>query len=97
MLAKGIGSLLGWRRGVRPTKTETRRKIIGGSRKAYRDLGIRPSLDDEVRSHREFARRFAEGIEKLIGNMKGDRREEDQRTCHKNAGSYQIMRELGLI
>ncbi|RWW41350.1 hypothetical protein BHE74_00053169, partial [Ensete ventricosum] len=35
-LTEGIGSLLGWRKGVRQKKTETRRKIIGGSRKAYR-------------------------------------------------------------
>ncbi|RRT46707.1 hypothetical protein B296_00031554, partial [Ensete ventricosum] len=42
-------------------KTETRRKIIGGSRKAYRD-GISPT----------FARRFVEGIGKLAGNMPGD-------------------------
>ncbi|RRT31350.1 hypothetical protein B296_00052008 [Ensete ventricosum] len=30
-LAEGIGSLLGWHKGVRQKKTETRRKIIGGS------------------------------------------------------------------
>ncbi|RZS11291.1 hypothetical protein BHM03_00042607, partial [Ensete ventricosum] len=55
-------------------------------------LGIGPSLDDEVVSRREFARRFAEEIGKLAGNMKGDHREEDQRTCRKNAGGYRIMR-----
>ncbi|RWW23749.1 hypothetical protein GW17_00011987 [Ensete ventricosum] len=32
-----IESLLGWRKGVRQKKTETCRKIIGGSRKACRD------------------------------------------------------------
>ncbi|RWV83112.1 hypothetical protein GW17_00055325 [Ensete ventricosum] len=31
-LAEGIGSLPGWRKGVRQKKTETHRKIIGGSR-----------------------------------------------------------------
>ncbi|RRT41464.1 hypothetical protein B296_00056394 [Ensete ventricosum] len=54
-------------------------------------LGIRSSSDDDVRSRQEFARRFAEGIEKL---MKGDRREEDQRTCRKNVGGYLIIREI---
>ncbi|RWW21535.1 hypothetical protein BHE74_00036051 [Ensete ventricosum] len=36
-LAEGIGSLLGWRKGVRQKKIETHWKIIGGSRKVYRD------------------------------------------------------------
>ncbi|RRT64786.1 hypothetical protein B296_00024862 [Ensete ventricosum] len=36
-LAESIGSLLGWRKGVRQKKIETRRKIIGGSRKVYRE------------------------------------------------------------
>ncbi|RWW55436.1 hypothetical protein BHE74_00037949, partial [Ensete ventricosum] len=49
-------------------------------------LGIGPSSDDEVGSRRKFARRFAEGIGKLVGNSKGDRREEDRRTCRKIAG-----------
>ncbi|RWW59429.1 hypothetical protein BHE74_00033638 [Ensete ventricosum] len=34
----------------------------------------------------EFARRFAEGIRKLIGNTPG----EDRKTHRKNAGGYQI-------
>ncbi|RZR98640.1 hypothetical protein BHM03_00028034 [Ensete ventricosum] len=34
-LADGIGSLPGWRKGVHQKKTETHRKIVGGSRKAY--------------------------------------------------------------
>ncbi|RZS03216.1 hypothetical protein BHM03_00033359 [Ensete ventricosum] len=33
-LAEGIGSLLGWHKRVRWKKIETRRKIVGGSRKA---------------------------------------------------------------
>ncbi|RWV88182.1 hypothetical protein BHE74_00051812 [Ensete ventricosum] len=32
-LAEGIGSLPGWHKGIRQKKTETRRKIIGGSEK----------------------------------------------------------------
>ncbi|RRT45557.1 hypothetical protein B296_00038282 [Ensete ventricosum] len=36
-LTKGIGSLLGWRKGVRQKKIETHRKTVGGSREAYRE------------------------------------------------------------
>ncbi|RWV82787.1 hypothetical protein GW17_00055679, partial [Ensete ventricosum] len=36
-LAEGIGSLLGWCKGDRQKKTETRWKIVGGSRKACRE------------------------------------------------------------
>ncbi|RWW52534.1 hypothetical protein BHE74_00041020 [Ensete ventricosum] len=96
-LAEGIRSLPGWLKGVRQKKTENYRKIIGGltmagSMKLQPDddprysLGIVPSSDDAVGSRRKFARRFAEGIEKLAGNTKGDRREEDQRTYRKIAG-----------
>ncbi|RRT47182.1 hypothetical protein B296_00016995 [Ensete ventricosum] len=95
-LAEGIGSLLGWCKGVHQKKTETRRKIIEGSRKACRESGY---LDDVVGSHWKFARRFAgkfEGIRKLVGNAKGDYRKEDLRTCRKIAGGYRSMRELGL-
>ncbi|RWW49621.1 hypothetical protein BHE74_00044174, partial [Ensete ventricosum] len=35
-LAEGIGSSPGWRKGVCQKKIETRRKIVGGSRKACR-------------------------------------------------------------
>ncbi|RWW42431.1 hypothetical protein BHE74_00052028 [Ensete ventricosum] len=38
-------------------------------------IGIRPGSDDVVGSRREFPRRFAKGIGKLTGNMKGDHRE----------------------
>ncbi|RZS20838.1 hypothetical protein BHM03_00053403 [Ensete ventricosum] len=38
-LAEGIGSLPGWCKGVRQKMTETRRKIVGGSRKACRESG----------------------------------------------------------
>ncbi|RWV93092.1 hypothetical protein GW17_00044480 [Ensete ventricosum] len=92
-LKEGIGSLLGWRKGVCQKKTETRQKIIGGSRKACRDLGIGPGLDDAVGSRRKFARRFVKEIEKLAGNAKGDYREEDRRTCRKITGGCRIMRK----
>ncbi|RRT73254.1 hypothetical protein B296_00013151 [Ensete ventricosum] len=36
-LAESIGSLPGWRKGVRQKKIETRRKIVEGSRKACRE------------------------------------------------------------
>ncbi|RWW80196.1 hypothetical protein BHE74_00011477 [Ensete ventricosum] len=35
--AEGIGSLPGWRKGIHQKKNETHKKIIEGSRKAYRD------------------------------------------------------------
>ncbi|RRT79498.1 hypothetical protein B296_00002618 [Ensete ventricosum] len=46
-LAKGIGSLLGWRKGVCQKKTETHRKIIRVSRKACRErlTGKSPRAD----------------------------------------------------
>ncbi|RRT33087.1 hypothetical protein B296_00051873 [Ensete ventricosum] len=37
-LAEGTGSLSGWCKGVHRKKIETRRKIIGGNLKAYREL-----------------------------------------------------------
>ncbi|RZS27789.1 hypothetical protein BHM03_00061316 [Ensete ventricosum] len=46
-----------------------------------------------VGSRRKFARRFAEGIGKLAGNVKGDHREEDQRTCRKIVGGCRSMRD----
>ncbi|RWW78290.1 hypothetical protein BHE74_00013499 [Ensete ventricosum] len=82
-LAEGIGSLSGWRKGVRQKKIETSRKIVGGSRKACRESRC---LDDAMGSRRKFARRFVERIGKLAGNAKGDRRKEDQRTCRKIVG-----------
>ncbi|RWW13162.1 hypothetical protein GW17_00023140 [Ensete ventricosum] len=38
--------------------------------------------------------RFAEGIGKLTGNAKGDRRKEDWRTCRKIARGCRSMREI---
>ncbi|RWV89284.1 hypothetical protein GW17_00048569 [Ensete ventricosum] len=59
-------------------------------------LGIEPSSDDAVGSHRKFARRFAEGIRKLTGNAKEDCQKEDRRTCLKIVEGCRSMRELGL-
>ncbi|RWV87470.1 hypothetical protein GW17_00050529 [Ensete ventricosum] len=87
-LAEGIGSLSGWHKRVRQKKTETRRKIIGGSRKACRDS------NDAVGSRRKFASRFAEGNGKLAGNVKGYRRKEDWRTCCKIVGGCRSMWEI---
>ncbi|RWW02574.1 hypothetical protein GW17_00034329 [Ensete ventricosum] len=42
-------------------------------------------LDDAVGSRQKFARRFAEGIGKLVGNAKGDHWKEDRRTYRKIA------------
>ncbi|RRT40854.1 hypothetical protein B296_00034329 [Ensete ventricosum] len=63
-LTEGIGSLLGWRKGVRQKKTETRQKIIGGSRKAYRDL-LGDSPKESGRSlgtRREITRKKTRGL-----------------------------------
>ncbi|RZR71835.1 hypothetical protein BHM03_00007749 [Ensete ventricosum] len=70
-LTEGIGSLLGWRKGVHQKKIETRRKIVKGSRKACQERcnGIKS----------KFARRFAEGIGKLTGNTSGDHRKKTKR------------------
>ncbi|RRT36650.1 hypothetical protein B296_00046195 [Ensete ventricosum] len=38
-LAEGMGNLPGWHKRVRQKKTKTHQKIVGGSRKAYRELG----------------------------------------------------------
>ncbi|RZR92172.1 hypothetical protein BHM03_00020432 [Ensete ventricosum] len=89
-LTESIGSLLGWCKRVRQKKSETRRKIVGGSRKACRDS------DDAMGSRRKFARRFVEGIRKLAGNVKGDSRKEDRQTCRKIVRGCRSMRELGL-
>ncbi|RWV85438.1 hypothetical protein GW17_00052771 [Ensete ventricosum] len=78
-LTEGIEGLPGWCKGVCQKKIETHQKIVGGSRKAYRD-GFR----------REFARRFTEGIGKLAGNTPGDHPGEDQKTYYKYARGYRI-------
>ncbi|RWW43608.1 hypothetical protein BHE74_00050710 [Ensete ventricosum] len=53
-LAEGIRSLLGWRKGVRQKKTEIRRKIIGGSRKTYRDDGCTVAAQAFRRLNRSY-------------------------------------------
>ncbi|RZS28918.1 hypothetical protein BHM03_00062575 [Ensete ventricosum] len=45
-LNEGIGSLLGWCKGVCHKKTKTHRKIIGGSRKACREIKLRHRSND---------------------------------------------------
>ncbi|RWW83381.1 hypothetical protein BHE74_00008116 [Ensete ventricosum] len=77
-----------------PTRGDGTPPRVG--RKIEATLGIGPSSDDVVGSRLKFARRFAEGIGKLAGNAKGDRREEDGRICRKIVGSCWCMRELGL-
>ncbi|RRT34496.1 hypothetical protein B296_00008703 [Ensete ventricosum] len=57
-------------------------------------LVIGPSSDDAVGSRRKFARRFVEGIGKLTGNVKGDCREKDRRTCRKIARGCWSMWEI---
>ncbi|RWW35444.1 hypothetical protein BHE74_00059618, partial [Ensete ventricosum] len=86
-LTEGIGSLLGWRKGVLQKKTETPRKIVRGSQKA---CGSRDGLVMDIL----FARRFAEGIKKLTVNAKGDRQKEDRRNYRKIVGGYRSMREF---
>ncbi|RWW57540.1 hypothetical protein BHE74_00035662 [Ensete ventricosum] len=81
-LVEGIESLPGWRKGVCQKQTETRLKIIGGSRKACRDYNQMMGQDQAWASGRfgrcngispKFAKRFIEGIEKLVGNTLRDR------------------------
>ncbi|RWV95558.1 hypothetical protein GW17_00041807 [Ensete ventricosum] len=58
-------------------------------------LGIGPSLDNEVGPHREFARRFAEGIRKLARarNEITERRSDDlPQECQR----LPDLRKLGL-
>ncbi|RWW25611.1 hypothetical protein BHE74_00020723 [Ensete ventricosum] len=53
--------------------------------------------DGAMRSRRKFARRSTEGIEKLAGNVKGDRREEDRRTYRKITGGCRTQVELNQL
>ncbi|RWV77626.1 hypothetical protein GW17_00061518 [Ensete ventricosum] len=54
-LAEGIGSLPRWRKGVHQKKIETHRKIIQGSRKAYREFakGIEKLAGSTPGDHRK--------------------------------------------
>ncbi|RRT31845.1 hypothetical protein B296_00057446, partial [Ensete ventricosum] len=92
-LTQGIGSLLGWHKGIRYKKIETRRKIIGvaktlaGSWEGH-DVDVYRAKDWTMQ--REFARRFAEGIEKLTRNMSGDRRRKTVRLAAIESGGCWI-------
>ncbi|RWW42238.1 hypothetical protein BHE74_00052238 [Ensete ventricosum] len=78
-LAEGIGSLPAWPKGVRQKKIESCRKIIGGSRKACRDLSIGPGFGRCSGISPKFARRFTEGIVKLDENTPRDRWKKTER------------------
>ncbi|RWV84182.1 hypothetical protein GW17_00054123 [Ensete ventricosum] len=66
-LAKDIGSLLGWRKGLQPDDGPRSSLSIGPE--IGRCSGISP----------KFARRFAEGIGKLAGNTPRDHRKKTKR------------------
>ncbi|RWW38095.1 hypothetical protein BHE74_00056699, partial [Ensete ventricosum] len=67
-LAEGIRSLPGWCKGVRRKKTETRWKIVGGSRKACRELGrIGKLTGNTPGDHRRKTVRLATRIPEAIG------------------------------
>ncbi|RWW23348.1 hypothetical protein GW17_00012410 [Ensete ventricosum] len=55
-------------------------------------LSIRPGFIRCSGISPKFARRFAEGIRKLVGNTSGDHR----KTHRKNAGGCRIGRRFGL-
>ncbi|RWW81449.1 hypothetical protein BHE74_00010144 [Ensete ventricosum] len=57
-------------------------------------LGIRPGSDIAVAPRWEFARRFAEGIEKLTGNTLGDRRKKTKRLI---AGMSEAVGLMGVL
>ncbi|RWW65062.1 hypothetical protein BHE74_00027656 [Ensete ventricosum] len=97
-LAEGIGSLPGWRKGVYQKKIETHRKIIEGSQKLTgidgprSCLGIGLGFDDAMGPRLEFARRFAEGIGKLAGNMPGDRQKKTRRLITRIPEAVELTR-----
>ncbi|RRT73403.1 hypothetical protein B296_00029209 [Ensete ventricosum] len=66
-LAEGIGSLLGWRKGVH-------RKIVGGSRKAYRKLG-RLDIEPWIRRCGGSSPGVRWTLPKVSGRSLGTRRE----------------------
>ncbi|RZS16390.1 hypothetical protein BHM03_00048371 [Ensete ventricosum] len=69
-LAEGIRSLLGWRKGVCQKKIETRRKIVGGSRKAYRERfakGIGKLAGNTPGDHRKKIERLIARMSEAIG------------------------------
>ncbi|RWW16949.1 hypothetical protein BHE74_00023813 [Ensete ventricosum] len=56
-LAEGVGSLPGWRKGVRRKKTETRWKIIRGNRKACWELDFPEGIGKIARNTLEDRQR----------------------------------------
>ncbi|RWW45231.1 hypothetical protein BHE74_00048946, partial [Ensete ventricosum] len=68
-LAEGIGSLLGWHKGVRQKKIETRRKIIGGSQKACREFaeGIEKLVGNTLGDRWKKTRRLVVRMLKAVG------------------------------
>ncbi|RRT76546.1 hypothetical protein B296_00019796 [Ensete ventricosum] len=68
-LVEGIGSLPGWRMGVRQKKTETYRKIIGDSRKAYREFteGIGKLAGNTLGDHRKKTGRLTTRMSEAAG------------------------------
>ncbi|RWW42143.1 hypothetical protein BHE74_00052321 [Ensete ventricosum] len=104
-LAKGIGNLLGWRKGVREKKTETQWKIVGGSLKACLESNYDKSMElqpgDGPRSSlgigpglddADFAESLLGDSPKGSGSSLGTYRGEDQKTCRKYARGYWIGR-----
>ncbi|RRT46771.1 hypothetical protein B296_00047031, partial [Ensete ventricosum] len=68
-LVEGMGSLPRWRERVRQKKTETYRKIIGGSRKAYREFaeGIGKLAGNTSGDHRKKTGRLAKRMSEAVG------------------------------
>ncbi|RRT50588.1 hypothetical protein B296_00051657 [Ensete ventricosum] len=82
-LVKGIGRLLGWCKGVREKKTMTRQKIIGDSRKAYREFGR--FNHDRRRSYRlDMDLRSILGIRPRIGRCRGSLPGVRQEICRRD-------------
>ncbi|RRT55346.1 hypothetical protein B296_00022974 [Ensete ventricosum] len=53
-------------------------------------LSIEPGSDGAMGSRREFARRFAEGIGKLVGNTSGDRRKKTRRLVARMSEAVEL-------
>ncbi|RWV82218.1 hypothetical protein GW17_00056299 [Ensete ventricosum] len=77
-LTEGIGSLLGWRKGVTRRRPRLAGRLSGVAEKLAGNNGPRSSLSIGPGFGRcggfrwEFAKKFTERIEKLAGNMLGD-------------------------
>ncbi|RWV80477.1 hypothetical protein GW17_00058253 [Ensete ventricosum] len=55
--------------------------------------GVREFAKEDRDLPEDCRGRFAEGIGKLAGNVKGDRRKNDRRTCRKITGGCRSMRD----